>query len=60
MPTQVKLTQMDYEGLVDTPQKPDDSCINYGSCGNVVPGNGQMCGPCLTAARRRDRENEPS
>lgn len=35
--------------------EPDDACVNYDNCGNVVPHNGQMCGPCLAAARRSGR-----
>jgi hypothetical protein len=37
-------------------ETPDGACVNYEECGNIVPENGKMCGPCLDAARARDRE----
>lgn len=37
---------------------PDNACVKYEACGNTVPANGTMCGPCLDAARARDRERQ--
>jgi hypothetical protein len=31
--------------------RPDDACVNYERCGNVVPEGGQMCGDCLDRVR---------
>lgn len=35
---------------------PDNACIRFEECENTVPGNGAICGSCLDAARKRDRE----
>lgn len=34
--------------------QPDNACINYPRCENIVPRNGEMCGECLDTARRKD------
>lgn len=39
-------------------ETPDGVCVRYEDCGNIVPGGGQMCGPCLDAVRAADRERE--
>lgn len=52
---QTTLGVTDESADVDT-ETPEGACVNYEECGNVVPANGQMCGPCLDAARARDRE----
>lgn len=33
------------------PSVPDGACVNFEKCGNMVPGNGQMCGKCTDEAR---------
>lgn len=33
---------------------PEGACINYEQCGNRVPHNGQICGPCLDRVRHAD------
>jgi hypothetical protein len=40
----------------DPDEIPDDACARYENCQNTVPGNGQMCGPCLDELRAADRE----
>jgi hypothetical protein len=37
---------------------PEDACARYETCGNTVPGRGQMCADCLDAVRARDREQQ--
>lgn len=37
-------------------ETPEGACVRYEICSNVVPANGQMCGPCLDAVRAADRE----
>jgi len=37
---------------------PENGCINYEKCGNVIPYNGKMCGECLDRVRRQDRERD--
>jgi hypothetical protein len=52
---QTTLSVADESDNADT-ETPNGACVNYEECGNVVPENGKMCGPCLDAARARDRE----
>ncbi|HET7322753.1 MAG TPA: hypothetical protein VFJ06_00290 [Halococcus sp.] len=52
---QTTLSVADESDNADT-ETPSGACVNYEECGNVVPENGKMCGPCLDAARARDRE----
>jgi hypothetical protein len=40
----------------DIDAAPEGACVRYEVCGNVVPGRGQMCGPCLDELRAADRE----
>jgi hypothetical protein len=37
--------------LSDFGVRPEDACIGYDQCGNLVPGNGEICGPCLDEVR---------
>jgi hypothetical protein len=39
-------------------ETPEGACVRYEVCGNVVPGRGQMCGPCLDELRAADREQQ--
>lgn len=38
-------------GDFSTAPEPDDACVNYESCGNVVPHRGMICPDCLDKAR---------
>lgn len=38
-------------------EQPEDACVNYERCQNIVPHNGEMCGDCLDDARRKRREH---
>jgi hypothetical protein len=42
----------------DVDAAPEGACVRYEVCGNVVPGRGQMCGPCLDELRAADREQQ--
>lgn len=33
--------------------QPENACVNYERCGNIIPNAGQMCGPCLDKSRKR-------
>jgi hypothetical protein len=39
-------------------ETPEDACVRYEICGNVVPQNGRMCADCLDAVRAADREQQ--
>jgi hypothetical protein len=38
----------------DDEPKPDNACINYPRCENIVPHSGEMCGECLDSVRQAD------
>jgi hypothetical protein len=40
----------------DAEAAPENACVRYEVCENIVPGNGQMCGDCLDELRAADRE----
>lgn len=40
----------------DVERAPERACIRYQVCGNVVPGRGRICGPCLDEVRAADRK----
>lgn len=42
----------------DADAVPEGACVRYEVCENVVPGRGQMCGPCLDDLRAADREQQ--
>jgi hypothetical protein len=37
-------------------ETPEDTCVRYEVCGNIVPAGGQMCADCLDDVRAADRE----
>lgn len=41
----------------DMENTPEDACVNWERCHNLVPHNGQMCGECLDEARAEDRND---
>lgn len=36
-------------GILDEPDwgNPENACVNYERCGNIVPYNGEVCADCL-------------
>ena len=48
--------QSDLAAFGGSETAPDGACIHYERCGNVVPENGRICGPCLDELRAADRE----
>jgi hypothetical protein len=37
----------------EAPERPESACVRWRECGEVVPGNGRLCGSCLSVARQR-------
>ncbi|MGQ5518053.1 MULTISPECIES: hypothetical protein [Halococcus] len=50
--------QSDLAAFGGTEASPENACVRYEVCGNVVPANGQICGSCLDTLRADDREHQ--
>jgi hypothetical protein len=35
------------------PERPENACVRWRECGEVVPANGALCALCLSQARQR-------
>jgi hypothetical protein len=46
--------EVDLFEWTDEDPTPENACINYNRCGNVVPASGQMCGKCLDKLRHQE------